>query len=305
MAFPSAVGHGNLPLGNWSPVIYSQKTLDYFQRIAVASDVTNTDYEGEIKAFGDTVNIIKQPVITVKDYARGTKIEPQDLNDEQLQLVVDQAKYYAFQMDDIEKRMSHIDWESKAVQSGAYELKNNFDSNILTYMQSNATTNANTGTAGSPKTIGYGAGNNFTPLDYIGRFARLLDENDIPDDQRYFVATPAFWEQVGREDSKLVDAAFIGEDVSAIRSRKLVTSKMIHGFMCFKSNNLPLDSSSNITVLAGHKNSTATATAIVDAERQRLIDSFGDQFKGLLVFGRKVLRPEALFTGSISSLADA
>ena len=305
MTFQSAVGHGNLPNGLWSPVIYSQKTLDYLTRVAISSEITNTDYEGEISNYGDTVNIIKQPVITISDYARGTKIVPQDLNDEQIQMVVDQGKYYAFQMDDIEKRLSHIDWEQKAMASGAYELKNNYDTNILSYIQTNSTTAAATGTAGSPITIGYGASNSFTPLDYIGRFARLMDENDVPETERYFVATPAFWEQLGREDGKFIDAAVVGGGDSALRNRKLVTSKMIHGFICLKSNNVPVDSSSNISVLAVHKSATATATALVKAETQRLIESFGDQYKSLLVFGRKMLRPECSFTGSISSLADA
>lgn len=304
MAFDATPGWGNLPSGNWSPIIYSKKLLTYFRRVNIADEITNTDYEGEIKAYGDTVNILKEPVITVRDYKRGTKIQRQDLSDEQLQLVVDQGKYFAFAVDDIEKRMSHMDWEAGATSSGAYELKNAYDANVLTYMQTAATTNSATGTSGSPITVGYGIGATFTPLDYIGRFARLLDENDIPEEGRYFVAPPAFWEQVGVEDSKLIDVAVTGDPASVIRQRKFATSRPLHGFTCFKSNNLPTVSS-NVTVLAGHRAAAATATTILETEKQRLIETFGDQVKGLLVFGRKVLRPEALFTGFISSFVTA
>ena len=303
--FDAAVGYGQLPNGKWSPTVYQKDTLDYLKRIAVAEEITNTDYEGVIKAQGDTVKIMKEPVISVKDYKRGTKIEPQDLIDEDLELIIDQGKYYAFRMDDIESQMSHIDWAGKAVASGAYELKNALDANILAYAQTNATTSAGTGTNASPITIGYGAGNSFSPLDYINRFARLLDENDVPEMNRYFVATPAFWEQVGREDSKLVDIAVTGDPESVIRQRKLATSRPLHGFMCFKSNNVATSASGYATVLAGHKSALSTATTILKSQKQDLIDTFGQQYKGLLVFGRKVLRPEALFTGVISSLGDA
>lgn len=302
--FEAASGYSQLPNGKWSPTLYEKNTLDYFTRIAVASEVTNTDYEGSIKGMYDTVKILKQPVISVRDYKRGTKIEPQDLIDEDLELTIDQGKYYAFRLDDIEKQMSHVNWEAAATESAAYELKNAFDSNVLSYMQTNATTNSSTGTTGSPVTIGYGAGNSFSPLDYINRFARLLDENDVPEVGRFFVATPAFWEQVGREDSKLIDVSVTGDPESVIRSRKLATSRMIHGFMCFKSNNVPT-ASGNVTVLAGHKAATSTATTLLNSQKQDLIDTFGQQYKGLMVFGRKLLRPEALFTGVISSLADA
>ena len=65
MAFPASGGYSNLPNGNWSPVIYSQKVLKFFRTASVAEDITNTDYAGEIENFGDTVKIIVEPTITV------------------------------------------------------------------------------------------------------------------------------------------------------------------------------------------------------------------------------------------------
>ena len=57
MAFNSASGHNNLPSGNFTPEIFSQKVLKFFRRASVAEDITNTDYAGEIENFGDTVRI--------------------------------------------------------------------------------------------------------------------------------------------------------------------------------------------------------------------------------------------------------
>ena len=95
MAFKVASGYQNLPNGNFSPVIYSQKVQQAFRKSSVAESITNNDYFGEIANFGDTVRIIKEPEITVKAYSRGTTVTPQDLDDEDFNLVIDKANYFA------------------------------------------------------------------------------------------------------------------------------------------------------------------------------------------------------------------
>ena len=66
MAFQTATGYGNLPNGNFSPIIYSKKVQLAFRKAATVGDITNSDYFGEISAQGDTVRIIKEPEISVK-----------------------------------------------------------------------------------------------------------------------------------------------------------------------------------------------------------------------------------------------
>jgi hypothetical protein len=61
MAFPASPGYGNLPLGNFSPVIYSKKAQLAFRKSSTVQAISNSDYFGEIKAFGDSVKIIKEP----------------------------------------------------------------------------------------------------------------------------------------------------------------------------------------------------------------------------------------------------
>ena len=100
-AVATASGHNNLPRGNFVPEIYSKTVLKFFRRAAVAEAITNTDYYGEISSYGDTVHIIKEPTITVSDYARGTQLNTQALDDNEDTLLVDQAKYFQFVVDDI------------------------------------------------------------------------------------------------------------------------------------------------------------------------------------------------------------
>lgn len=93
MPFQNAAGWNNLPNGNFSPTIFSQKVQKFFRRESVVEAITNTDYYGEIAEFGDTVRIIKEPTIIVQPYARGTTVLPQALADDDFSLTVDQANY--------------------------------------------------------------------------------------------------------------------------------------------------------------------------------------------------------------------
>ena len=300
MAYPSASGHGNLPNGSFSPVVYSKKVLKFFKIKSVADEITNTDFEGEITQMGDTVKIIKQPIVSTGTYQRGTILSTQDLVDEDLSMVIDQGKYYQFGMDDIERAHQHVSFEDMATDSAAYALKNGFDSDILTVISAGATAANVVGSSGSEETVGYGAGNDFTPLNIINRLSRLLDEQNIPEDGRWFVAAPAFYEALGDEDSKLIDIAVTGDPTSLLRDVKVATSRPVHGFTMFKSNNTPENASGNPLLLAGHVSAVATATSILTSEKLRNPNTFGDLYRGLLVYGRKVLRPSALAVAHVT-----
>lgn len=134
MAFPSASGYGNLPNGNFSPVIYSKQVQLAFRKASTVEDITNNDYFGEIANMGDSVKIIKEPEVSVQSYARGTQITAQDLNDEDFTLVVDQANYYAFKIDDIEAAHSHVNFMQMASDRAAYRLRDQYDQDVLGYL---------------------------------------------------------------------------------------------------------------------------------------------------------------------------
>src|SRR5210317_1139370 len=149
MAFTSAAGYGNLPNGNFSPVIYSKQVQLAFRKAAVCEAITNNDYFGEIAAMGDSVKIIKEPEITVKAYERGTTITPQDLDDEDFNLTIDKANYFAFKVDDIEEAHSHVNFQSLASDRAAYRLADQFDQDVLGYLSgfSQSALHANADTA--------------------------------------------------------------------------------------------------------------------------------------------------------------
>jgi|TARA_Y100001973_G_C5203288_1_gene339469 hypothetical protein len=311
MAFNSASGHNNLPSGNFTPQIFSQKVLKFFRRASVVEDITNTDYYGEIENFGDTVKIIKEPTLTISSYARGAVINPQDLADDQITMVVDQANAFAFKIDDIEERHSHVNFEALATSSGAFSLKRAYDASVLQVMADGAgITGTNIGTAGSPVDI-TGSGNEDVAVNLLMTMARELDDNSVPEENRWFVAPPIFYENAFKAGAKFAEVQVTGDATTPLRNG-LVMQGNIAGFNCYKSTALNnsgtdvvtisgQDTTNDFVVMAGHMSSTATASHIAKTEVVRSTETFSDIVRGLHVFGRKVLRPEALAVGVVKT----
>jgi hypothetical protein len=305
-----ATGYQNLPSGNWVPAVYSQKVQKFFRRASVVEDITNTDYAGEIENFGDTVNIVKEPSITVSDYARGQTVNTQTLADDKLQLTVDQGSYFAFKVDDIEERQSHVNWEALATSSGAYSLKRNYDYNVLKNIYDNAATSAaNTGTDGSPID---GDAAVDTLADVISAAKTVLDGNDVPEENRWFVAPPAFYKQLRKAGAKIMDQSVMADGGASSMRNGMVTDRPLFGFRLYSTNAIAVSSgaassktfgsagSNEYAFLYGHQGAVATANHIAKTELIRDPDSFSDIVRGLHVFGRKILRSDAVYSGVIT-----
>jgi hypothetical protein len=284
------------------PAIYSKKVLNFFRKASVAEAITNTDYAGEISAYGDSVRIIKEPVISVSSYTRGSDTTETKLTDQEITLVVDTANAFKFVVDDIETSMSHVNFKEVAASSAAYALRDAFDSAVLTAAFAGVSTSAPDHTLGTDSATHLGAGvydgsgavglDVTDPLDLLARMARLLDEQNVPEEGRWFVAGPEFYEELSQSGSKLLSVDF-NAGQGSIRNG-LVTSGKLRGFSMYKSNNIASPSNADGKCLAGHMSAISTAQTITSTEVIRDPDSFGDICRGLHVFGVKVLRDEAL-----------
>tara|TARA_R110000772_G_scaffold18939_1_gene53327 strand:- start:1483 stop:2472 length:990 start_codon:yes stop_codon:yes gene_type:complete len=288
------------------PKIYSKKVLNFFRKASVVEAITNTDYSGEINAYGDSVKIIKEPVITVYQYERGADVTKTALTDQETSLVVDTANAFKFIVDDIETSMSHVNFKEVAASSAAYALRDAFDEGVIATMFAGVSASSPNHILGSDNAtdlaagtfdgtgnldIGFGT-DEHDPLDIMAYMARLLDEQDIPEEGRWFLAPPSFYEQLGQSSSKLMSVDF-NAGQGSIRNG-LVSSGKLRGFDMYKSNNVAAPSNAAGKILGGHMSSTATAQTITSTEVLRDPDSFGDICRGLHVYGAKVLRPEAM-----------
>ena len=348
MAFPSASGYNNLPNGNFSPIIFSKKTQLALRKASVVDAVTNTDYSGEIANFGDSIRIIKEPTVNVTTYERGTALATQDLSDADFTMVIDQANYFQFALDDIEEAHSHVSFGDLASDHAGYKLRDTMDAEVLGYLSgwktpsswarrsasgdingTKADSNAGndellaankldiTDFGGSdvggtsevtsiPIAAGGGAGGITSPLAIMNRIARLMDQANVDTDNRWLVCDPVFAEVLMDESSKLINSDFgCGDEM---RNGRLPGT--IRGFSIYKSNNLPYlgtgpgtaasaGSEANFGVMvAGHASAVATAQQIAKTETFRSPTTFADIYRGLNLYGRKILRPETLFTAN-------
>lgn len=344
MAFTKASGYSNLPNGNFSPVIYSQKVQKTFRKSSVVEDITNTDYMGEIANFGDSVRIIKEPEISVSSYARGTQLATQDITDADFSLIIDQANYFQFAIDDIEAAHSHVNFMDLATDRAAYRLRDTFDAEVMGYMagweQSGGVWTARTapngtkadtsadadellaanklyaeafgGTTGNSIPVAANGGSGVvSPLAILNRIARQMDQANVDTEGRWFVADPVFFELLMDENSKFVNNDYAGgQDAGDILRNGRVGAGTIRGFRIYKSNNLPFigtgagttASAGSTTdfglIVAGHDSAVATAQQIDKTESFRDPNTFADKVRGMQLYGRKILRPEALFTAS-------
>lgn len=288
------------------PKVYSKQVLNFFRKASVAEAITNTDYAGEIAAFGDTVRIIKEPVITVDQYERGGTVTKTALTDQEVTLIVDIANAFKFIVDDIETNMSHVNFRDVATSSAAYALRDAFDTGVIAKMFAGVSASSPNHILGSDNAtdlaagtfdgtgnldIGYASGEH-DPIDVLSHMARLLDEQNVPEEGRWFLANPQFYEQLVQTSSKLMSVDF-NAGQGSIRNG-LVSSGKLRGFDMYKSNNIAATSNAAGKCIAGHISSTCTAQTITSTEVIRDPDSFGDIVRGLHVYGAKVLRPEAL-----------
>ncbi len=140
-----------------------------------------------------------------------------------------------------------------------------------------------------------------SPAMLVSRMARLLDQQQVDSQGRWLVIDPIMMEVLRDEDSRLLNADFGG---SGLQNGMVLNN--FHGFRVYTSSNLPAvgtgagttgtaNQNTNYGVIvAGHDSAVATAEQINKTETYRDPDSFADIVRGMHLYGRKILRPEAL-----------
>lgn len=267
-----------MSLQNFIPTVWSARLMANLHKSQVYTSIVNRDYEGEISGAGDTVKINGIGPITVGTYTKNsTSITPQSLDDASVNLLIDQSKYFAFKIDDVDKAQTKPKVMDEAMREAAYALRDEADELIAGFYVSASITEAST------------ALNSANIIEKIAMVGQRLNENNVPMDARWMVIPPWF-------HTKLVIAKILyATDNAETLSNGFVGRAL--GFNFYMSNNVA-DTTTTSTpvsrIMAGSRRAITFAEQIVSIEAYRPEASFADAVKGLHVYGAKVTDPKSL-----------
>jgi len=305
MSFPVSGGYPQYsyngdPAGSaFIPEIWSGKLQVKFYKSTVLGEITNNDWEGEIKNQGDTVHIRSIPTITISSYSKGMNLSNQVPESTPLELTIDYGKYFSVIVDDVDAVQADVKLMDIFTNDAGEQMKIAIDNDVLNNVAADASPDNQGATAGAISgdinlgTTGASIAldkNNI--LDNILKCGQVLDEQNVPEDGRWMVI-PA-WMSAMLKTSDLRQAYLTGDAESPLRNGKI---GMIDRFTLYVSNNLDVVSDGGTNcwhVLSGTRDAISFASQITNVETLRAQTTFGNIVRGLNVYGFKVVKPEAL-----------
>ena len=267
---------------NFIPELWSARLLNALDKSHVFANVVNRDYEGDIKKMGDTVHINTIGAVTIGTYTQNTDFTsgPETLATTDQTLTIDQAKYFNFQVDDIDAAQAAGDIMDKAMTRAAYGLADASAKYIAGILAGAADTSNTVSTSAVALTSS-------NVYENVVKMRTILDKANVPTAGRWLVIPPEMYALI------LLDDRFVktgGEMAEGILRTGLVAQAA--GFDIYLSNNcVSADVSSKVTyTITGGVDSAATyAEQIVSTEAYRPEKRFADAVKGLHVYGAKVV----------------
>ncbi|MEQ8834280.1 MAG: P22 phage major capsid protein family protein [Miltoncostaeaceae bacterium] len=280
-----------MSVDTFRPEVWAAELLLELRNRLVYGSVANRQYEGEIRDYGDTVNINSISRPTVATYTpNSTTITPEQLTTAQRKLLIDQAKYFAFEIDDVDARQVRGDLIPQAMSESAYALSDVADGYIASLYVDAQAANTISATAVTSGAIAY---------SQLNKLRTKLDEASVPKSGRWAILPPWYVELL-LEDDRLVRLDASGSQEGL---REGMVGRML-GFDIWESNNTPtLDSGDDSVVVAGYPGAISYAEQIAKVEAYRPEDGFADAVKGLHLYGAKVVRPDGIATLQASKSA--
>jgi hypothetical protein len=300
-----------MSLNNFIPALWADTLLAALRKNLVYGNLFNDDYEGTIQRYGDTVKINAIGDVSIYNYTKDTDLNaPQALTDAQTMLTINNAKYYNFEVDDVDQAQAHPEVMAEAMSWAAYRLADTMDQFYAGFYTDAITANL-VGSSGSFVTpqaaTQANIGGGQTVYDYLVTLGQYLTQSLVPKQGRWCVVPP--WVKVylvqdirftsfNTPDARLTILS--GKlDASAGRSGDAYLGQ-IDGMDVYESVNAPNlggtkgQSGSQDVVLAGHRMALTKAEGINKVEAYRPPYRFADAVKGLALYGAKTVRPYAI-----------
>ena len=267
------------------PELWSARLLYALDKAHVATNLVNRNYEGVIANQGDTVHINSIGAVTVKDYTRNSNItDPEVLTTSDQTLEIDQAKYFNFQVDDVDKAQISGEIIDTAMGRSAYALADVSDAFLLKTI-ANGVASANK--IGAKATLTALTASNV--YENIVKMRTKLDKANVPNTGRTIVVPPEVYALLLLDDRFAKSGSDSGQNalLNGMVGR-------VAGFDVFMSNNCVSGndggsgSTAYFVITAQVASATTYAEQIIKTEGYRMESRFADGVKGLHVYGAKV-----------------
>jgi len=248
----------------------------------VYGNLVNRDYEGDIRNQGDTVKINQIGDITVNNYTKGSNITYESVDGTPTTLTIDQAKYFAFKVEDIDQVQANVNLVDGAMARASYALRDVVDKHIAAHYTDVTNT---IGDDTTPESI-TSANKAYEALVDL---RTALDEKNVQSTGRFVVVPPAFYAYM------LKDSRFVAAGTS--KTDSVLANGFIGqaaGFDIYQSNNVPNTTGTLYKVMAGTRQGISYAQQILSTEALRLEGTFSDAVRGQLVYGSVTVQPNAL-----------
>lgn len=313
--------------GAFIPTLWSGKLLAKFYQNTMLSEIANTDYEGELKNQGDTIRIRLAPTITISDYVAGQNLNYEVPTPIYQDMQVNKGKYFGVQVNDVLAYQSDMNLMNIFTEDAAKQLKIQIENEVFfNSFVTEGPDSANYGATAGAISAAYNLGSDTAPIDQatpenvlkaILRMSTVLDEQNVPEDGRWLVISP--YDRHLLMQSSIAQAYFTGDQSSTIRTGKI---GMLDRFSVYVSNLLPRGAAGKAlvsgltdtstggsvasakarrTMIAGTKHAVSFAMTVNKTEPLRNQTDFGDIVRGLAVYGRKVVKPQALVVTQVGS----
>ena len=271
---------------NFIPELWIARILAKLRKAYVYAALCNREYEGEIKQAGDTVRIGGIGPVTIRNYDPGVPLVSEELEDEQQSLRIDQQKYFNFQVDDVDRAQANVNLLAAGMEEAADGLADAVDQYIAGFYTQAGSTTVLT------------AVNSLNVLAFLLTLGQALTENNVPRVGRFAVIPP--WMTTKLTLAKVLLAADVAND--AFTNGYVGRAA---GFDLYESNNVPTtNQGTEFKIMAGTTKAMSYAEQLTKTEAYRVESSFKDGVKGLLVYGGKVVYPDALVVGDCTQAAE-
>jgi hypothetical protein len=306
MSLDRVAGHPNYDstgASKFIPQLWSKKMAKKFYNKTVLTYISNNDHEGEIKGFGDEVEVRGIPDITIGNYQKGMTLNIQHPESTATSLKINKGKYYNIYLDDVDKVQSDLPLLNQWTEAAAKDNGVSIDTDVLGNIYSDAHA-SNCGATAGAITASFNLGATGAPvqitatniLDRIIDCGTVLGENKVDDTDCWMIVPE--WMAGLIQKSDLKDCGMTGDSKSVLRTNLL---GKIGRFDILKSNLLPYVAAATETsgfqsfyVMFGHKFATTFANQFVKSESLRSEQTFAQIVRGLNVYGYKVINSQGL-----------